>query len=145
MNRSTLSSVRRVISARQLALACAGLLALPALSGCYTFVKAPGSADLEQVVNAVESVLKERYYQTRVHRSSGHAFAFSQVELEGAYPVMYRIDVHIVPERTGHYMPRVFARKYMDIAEPPFESGDQFTHYDVEGNPFATQNWKPII
>lgn len=134
-----------VVSRGAVSLVFAALVA--AVVGCRQFQQAPGTPGKAQVVRAVESVLKERYYQTRVFAGAGHAVAMTPIELEGTYPVMRLIDVHIIPERTGHYMPRVYVRKYIDIGEPPLEpgNGDGFTHFNVRGNPFAGSNWKPII
>lgn len=134
-----------LIHIRRAATALALSLSLAAFAGgCYEFQPAPGTPGLSQAVDAVESVLKERYYQTRVYRSVGHAVALSPIEVEGAYPVMWRIDVRVTPERTGHYMPRVYARKYIDLAEPPLEGPDGFTSENVEGNPFPSSRWSPL-
>jgi hypothetical protein len=134
----------RIVSRRAVSGAFAFVVLSSLATGCYEFQLAPGTPDLSQVVNAAESVLKERYYQVRVHRPSGHLYAYSPIEIEGAYPVMRRIDVNVMPERTGHYMPRVRVRKYIDEAEPPLESGDRLTHYDFEGSPFPDQDWTPL-
>ena len=114
------------------------------ITGCYQFKKAPNSPEKEKVVRAVEEVLQERYYQTRSYRTSGHVFALTYTDNDGNYPRKRRVDVHVVPERTGHYIPRVYVRTMMDIAEPPLENGDRFIDFDVEGNPFADSNWTAV-
>ena len=122
------------------------LLCLVFLStSCQEFQHAPGTPDLARVVQACESILKDRYYQTKVHSNSGHVYAITPITYEGVYPTMRRIDIHVVPEVTGHYMPRVYVRKFVDLSEPPLESGDFLAFYDnTESNAFAKSDWTPI-
>lgn len=114
------------------------------ITSCYQFKKAPNSPAKEKVVRAVEEVLHERYYQIRSYRGSGHVFAITYPDSEGNYPRKRRVDVHVVPERTGHYIPRVYVRTLMDIAEPPMENGDRLIDFAAEGSPFADSNWKAV-
>ena len=114
------------------------------LSGCYTFQPAPDSAKFGEVVQAVESVLKERYYQSKVYKTSGNGYGFSLEQMEGTQMVKHSVEIRITPIRTGHYLPEVRVRKYVDVAEPPIETGDRFSAYDVEGPPAQTSNWQSI-
>jgi hypothetical protein len=94
------------------------------------------------VVAAAAAVLKERFYQVRVYRKSGHVVAFSPVVQEGAYKVRNKVDVHVLYETTGHFMPKVFVRKYIDSAEPPIEhAGDFSSPWEISGHPFAHADW----
>jgi hypothetical protein len=121
----------------------AAVMGLVWLTGCNGFQKAANTPDMPEIVTVVESVLKERFYQTRSYATSGHVFAYSTIELEGSYPVYRRVDVHVFPENTGHYMPRVSVRKFIDISEPPLETGDHSSHFNYAGNAVVKPRWMP--
>ncbi len=116
-------------------------------SGCISYRVAKDSYDLNEVVRVAEQVLKERYYQTKafsVLEGGGHVIAYSPVKMEGVNKVRYRIDVNVRYENTGHFMPRVYVRKYTDWSSPDLERGDFSSPYEVSGHPFAKADWHPL-
>ena len=115
------------------------------LGGCVSYDLADNARPHEEVVAAAVAVLKERFYQVRVYRKSGHVVAFSPVVQEGPYKVRNKVDVHVHYETTGHYMPKVFVRKYVDSTEPPLENwGDFSSPWEISGHPFPRQNWQVL-
>ncbi|MBI4586498.1 MAG: hypothetical protein HY717_21010 [Planctomycetes bacterium] len=136
-------STRRPIFCSAALVFSAVLAAVGLLSSCSAYM-APNARDFNEVVKACEEAIKERYYQARVFHQGGHVVAYSQPELEGPYKIRHRIDVHIFYENTGHFMPKVFVRKYIDHAEPELEHGDFSSGYEVSGHPWGREDWKPI-
>jgi len=97
------------------------------------------------VLAAAESVIKEHYYQVKVYPRSNHLVALTPIYLEGNQPVRKKIDVWVFQEN-GYYMPKVFVRRYVDIAEPSEEGGLIAGRFPTEvgDNPVATDDWHPL-
>jgi len=100
------------------------------------------------VLEAASSVLKERYYQVKVYKSSKHIVALTPIQLVGNNQVRKKIDVWVFLEN-GYYMPKVWVRQFIDSAEPPVQSGLLAGHFppEIMGSvpPAVTENWQPLI
>lgn len=98
-----------------------------------------------EVLKAAEAVIKERYYQVKVYPSSRHIVALTPVSIEGNQPVRKKIDVQVFLEN-GFFMPKVFVRKYIDLAEPALEEGPIAQRFPIEvgGFPAATEDWRAL-
>ena len=131
--------VRRL---RQLSGLSATFVLVAFLCGCMSYPLSDNAEPQEEVLRAAASVLQERFYQVKVYPGSGHLVAYSPVVQEGPNKVRNKVDVHVLYENTGHYMPKVFVRKYMDTSEPPLENGGDFSSpWEITGHPFARENW----
>lgn len=107
----------------------------------------PESKEQTDVLRAAEATLRERYYQVKVYKTSSHVVALSPIKLEGNSPVRKKIDVYVFQEN-GFWMPKVWVRKYIDVAEPELERGSAITGRfptEVMGYPAATEDWQPLI
>lgn len=141
---SHLAGKSGLVTSSLVAAVLSGLVLIP---GCISYRVAKDSYDLNDVVRVSEQVLKERYYQTKafgVMEGGGHVIAYSPVIMEGVSKVRYRVDVNVRYENTGHFMPRVYVRKYTDWSSPDLERGDFSSPYEVMGHPFANPDWHPL-
>jgi len=128
---------------------CSVALFLFGVVGCHEVQLArrasTDSKKPHEVLKAAEAVIKERYYQVKVYPSSHHIVALTPVAIEGNSPVRKKIDVQVLFEN-GFFMPKVFVRKYIDLAEPEFEDGPIAPRFPIEvgGFPAASDDWKPL-
>lgn len=103
----------------------------------------------EEVLQAAEAVLRERYYQVKVYRSTGHIQVLTPVRLEGNDNARKKIDVYVFLEN-GYYMPKVTVRDFVDMAEPPHQTGLIAGRFPIEfrgvpgTGPAPEENWTPL-
>lgn len=103
------------------------------------------SKEPREVLKAAEAVIKERYYQVKVYPRSRHIVALTPVSIEGNQPVRKQIDVQVFLEN-GFFMPKVFVRKYIDLAEPALQDGPIAPRFPIEvgGFPAASEDWRAL-
>jgi hypothetical protein len=158
------SNVRN--SARRcLPLLAAGLILAAGLaSGCLRDQmarrEAPGTRTPEQVRDAALAVLRERYYEVKEFpkhhwEGSAHLVALTPIRAQGTQNLRKKVDVWIFQEN-GFWMPKVFVRQYVDIADPPEEThtttgGPGADHpivgrwpIDQMGYPSVKEDWHPL-
>jgi hypothetical protein len=109
---------------------------------------APASKEPGEVLQAAQQSITARYYQVKVYSTptAKHLVALTPIRIEGNQPVRKKIDVWVFQEN-GYYMPKVFVRKYVDIAEPEEERGPIQGRFPIEvgGRPAAKDDWHPLF
>lgn len=97
------------------------------------------------VLKAAETVIRERYYQVKVYPHSNHIVALTPIVLEGNQQTRKKIDISVFYEN-GYWMPKVWVRKFIDVAEPDLQKGPISGRFPIEvvGYPAASDDWRPL-
>lgn len=119
---------------------CFGALGL-LIAGCYQLPETrPGK---DEVFQAAESVILERYPMAVPIRDSQMLLARTPVEMEAAYLSCLQITVHVTQNFTGAWEPTVRVAKYIETGEPPL-GGDPQADTPAEAHLVARNEWTPL-
>jgi hypothetical protein len=108
---------------------------------------APESKTENDVFKTAEAVLRERFYQVRVHPESNHIIALSTIGFDGNQLSRDKVEIYVFLEN-GFWMPKVWVQKFYDFSEPEMGPGGPIVgRFPIEAGryPAPADDWRPII
>lgn len=103
----------------------------------------PTAPGYEQVLDAVQQVISERYPMSAVSREVGFVVALTPVRMDGGSKTRKEISVLVRKNFTGAYDPVVRVRQFVEVGMPSLDS-DPETANIGRAAPLARNEWQAL-
>ena len=108
-------------------------------AGCTVYPKAPPGRTYDNVLGAVEEVVKAKYPFSATYQKSVSVFAMGAVEWFGTDRARKQIHVHVRKLYTGHFDAEVSVVLLKQVDEPRLGTSDPASRYVTISRPVMTR------